>query len=255
MSIRTEASEKWVRAFVGETCVLDSHRPLLFWEEGFPVPGYAFPAADVRTELLRPARTDPAGPPFFLPKGPVSAWFDLDVGGVQIPHAAWVRDDPALAGLLTVSWQPGPVRWMEEDEEVAGHPRDPHKRVEALASSRHVRVAVDGVVLADSRHPVLLFETDLPTRYYLPVEDVAPAALVATEHRSFCPYKGTADGYWNSTAHPELANLAWSYSAPFPAVTKIAGRIAFYNELVDISVDDVPVERPVSVFSAPANRA
>ena len=107
---------------------------------------------------------------------------------------------------------------MEEKEEVAGHPRDPHSRVEALASSRHIEVAVGGTVLADSRTPVLLFETGLPTRYYLPREDVNFDALVPTRNRSLCPYKGVASEYWDVAGHPEARNVAWSYRTPFPAV-------------------------------------
>lgn len=253
--VRTEPSDKWVRAQVSGTTVVDSRAPLLFWEEDFPVPGYAFAPADVRTDLLRPSAEVPAGPvTFFSPQGPVSQWYDLVVEGRVLPHAAWTRDDPALQDLLVLSWQPGLIdRWTEEDEEVAAHPRDPHKRVEALASSRHVTVALGGTVLADSSDPVLLFETDLPTRYYLPAADVHLDALRASDVQSLCPYKGRATRYWDAVA-PAVPGIAWSYPEPFPAVGRIAGRIAFYNELVDITVDGVAVERPVSPFSAAANR-
>lgn len=256
MPVRTERSAKWVRAFVGETAVVDSRAPLLFYEETFPVPGYAFAREDVRTDLLQPAVGEPPREPFFfLPKGPVSQWFNLDVEGRLIPHAAWIRDEPELRNLLVFSWQPGLVdRWLEEEEEVGGHPRDPHKRVEALASARHVTVALDGVVLADSSTPVLLFETDLPTRYYLPREDVHLDLLSPSSNRSQCPYKGEADHYWNVEGPREAKNVAWSYTAPFPAVEKVAGRVAFYNELVDITIDGILQQRPVSVFSTAANR-
>ena len=255
MPVRTERSDKWVRAFVGDTTVVDSRAPLLFWEEAFPLPGYAFAKVDVRTDLLRPARGEPPREPFFfLPKGPVSQWFHLEAGGRLISHAAWSRDDPELQELVVFSWQPGLIdRWLEE-EEVGGHPRDPHKRVEALASTRHITVALDGVVLADSSAPVLLFETDLPTRYYLPREDVHVEALSPSTFRSHCPYKGEADHYWDVAGPAAAKNVAWSYTAPFPAVEKIAGRVAFYNELVDITVDGIIQQRPVSVFSSAANR-
>ncbi len=256
MPVRTEISDKWVRAYAGSTAVVDSRAPVLFYEDRFPVPGYAFAPEDVRTDLLRPAAGEPATEPFFfLPKGPVAQWFDLEVDGRLIPQAAWTLDDPGVRDLLILSWQPGKLdRWLEEEEAVAGHPRDPHKRVEALASSRHITVALDGVVLADTHSPVLLFETDLPTRYYLPRADVNSQPLIASSHRSHCPYKGDADQYWDMAGNPRAKNIAWSYSAPFPAVAKIAGAIAFYNELVDITIDGVPQDRPVSVFSAPANR-
>jgi uncharacterized protein (DUF427 family) len=256
VTVRIEISDKWVRAYVGDTTVVDTRAAVLFWEEAFPVPNYAFSTSDVRTDLLRPAAGEPPQQPFFfLPHGPVAEWFDLEVDGRTVPNAAWTRDAPELAGLVIVSWQPGVLdRWLEEDEEVAGHPRDPHKRVEAISSSRHVTVALDGAVLADSHQPVLLFETGLPTRYYLPPEDVDVDVLTSSKNRSHCPYKGIADQYWDVAGQPEAANVAWAYSHPYPAVGKIQDRIAFYNELVDISIDDVAQERPVSEFSKKANR-
>jgi uncharacterized protein (DUF427 family) len=256
MSVRTERSDKWVRAYVDDVAVVDSREPLLFWEEHFPVPAYAFLRRDIRTDLLTEAREDaPREPSFFLPRGPVSQWFDLTVGDRRVPHAGWVRDAPELRELVVLSWQPGVLdRWLEEDEPVAGHPRDPHKRVEALASSRHVVVELDGLRLADSKRPVLLFETGLPTRYYLPPEDVDHTLLEPTSNRSLCPYKGVADGYWSVAGRPDVANVVWSYSAALPAVEKVAGLMAFYNELVDITVDGVRQPRPESVFSAKANR-
>ena len=259
MTVRVEASDRWVRAYVGDTVVVDARSPLLFWERSFPVPGYAFLPADVRTDLLRPAAGDPPTEPFFfLPHGPVAERFDLEIEGRRIPHAAWVHDDPNLAERIVFSWQPGLLdRWTEEEEEVAGHPRDPYHRVDALPSRRRVTISAGGVQLADSSRPVLLFETRLPTRYYLPVEDVDLGRLAASDNRSHCPYKGYADRYWTypgGLGTDEIRNLAWSYSAPGPAVGAIAGRIAFYNELVDITVDGQPQERPISPFSDPKHR-
>ncbi|MQW77786.1 DUF427 domain-containing protein [Nocardioides sp. dk4132] len=251
MTVRTEPIDKWVRAYLDDQVVVDSRQPLLFWEDRFPVPGYAFPRHHVRTDVLRPASDEPRGKhPFFGPHGPVSQWYDVVLGDRTVPHAAWVRDDPALADLLILSWQPGVLdRWTEEDETVLMHPRDPHKRVEALASSRHVLVELDGVRLAESSRPVLLLETGLPTRYYLPREDVALDALEPTPTRSICPYKGTTDSYWSLPRHTAATDVAWCYADPLPAVEKIAGRIAFYNERVDLTVDGITQQRPTTPFS------
>ncbi|MGI8720854.1 MAG: DUF427 domain-containing protein [Geodermatophilaceae bacterium] len=93
MAVRTEPSERWVRAFVGDTAVVDSRGPVLFYEDVFPIPNYAFNRGDVRTDLLQESSDDPDREPFFfLPKGPVSQWYDLEVGGRTIRHAAWTRD-------------------------------------------------------------------------------------------------------------------------------------------------------------------
>ena len=236
--MRVEPSDRWVRGFVGETAVVDSYAPMLFWEDDFPVPSYAFARADVRTDLLGPGSPPPEPDPFFGPRGRVSQWYDLHLGGHTVRRAAWVRDDPALAGHIVFSWQPGVLdRWLEEDEEVSGHPRDPYKRVDALPSSRHVTVALNGAVLAESSSPVLLFETGLPTRYYLPREDVDLGRLTAQSRRTHCPYKGDAEEYWDA---PGAESVAWSYARPYPAVAAIAGRVAFYNELVDLAVDGKP---------------
>ena len=254
--MRTESSDKRVRGFVGDIAVVDSRAPLLFFEDRFPVPGYAFAEQDVRLDLLQPTSEPPPEKPFFyLPKGPVEQWYDLHVRGRVVRHAAWRRDDPAIADRLVLSWQPGVLdRWMEEEEVVIEHPRDPHKRVEAIASSRHVQISLDGVTLADSRRPVLLFETHLPTRYYVPRSDVRFDALEPSGNRSRCPYKGAADEYWSVRDRADAQHLAWSYASPFPAVGKVAGMVSFYNEMVDIVVDGVPQERPVTVFSSRAHR-
>ena len=128
-------------------------------------------------------------------------------------------------------------RWFEESEEIEIHPRDPHKRVDALRSRRHVRIELDGETIAESERVVTLFETGLPTRYYLPPSDVRHGALQPSDSHTGCPYKGTAS-YWTvKTGAGEHPDLAWFYPEPYDALEAIAGRIAFYNERVDIYVD------------------
>lgn len=251
--MRTEMSDKWVRAMVGSTNVVDSTAAMLFWEQKFPIPSYAFAPDDVRMDLLVPTSNVPTGGlGFFGPKGPVSQWFDVHAVGRVLPNAAWIRDAPELDGRITFTWSPGVFdQWLEEEEEVHSHPRDPHKRVEALLSSRHITVSLDGVLLADGALPVLLFETYLPTRYYLPRADVLLDRLSIGNNRSHCPYKGYAENYWDAPGSP---SVAWSYPAPYPAVGLIKDRIAFYNESVDITVDGVAVPRPRSIFSNTKNR-
>jgi uncharacterized protein (DUF427 family) len=255
--MRTEPIDKWVRAYVGDVAVVDTRTPLLFWEDDFPVPAYAFDETDVRTDLLRPTEAPAPGAwSFFDPQGPVSQWYDVVVGERRCAHAAWRRDEPAIADRLVLSWRPGLLdRWTEEDEEVGGHPKDPYHRVEVLPSSRHVVVRRDGVLLAESRRPVLLYETMLPIRYYLPEEDVVADALVPEQTRTHCPYKGYAERYWGLRHDPEVSGIAWCYDDPKPAVAQIAGRITFYNELVDLEVDGRPLPRAQSPFSEARHRS
>lgn len=246
--IRWEPSERWVRGRSGGLTVVDSRHPVLVWEPAVPVPLYAFPRAEVREDLLRPA----ADPRTGTHTGS-RIFYDLEAGGETLENAAWTFPADDLAGHIAFEWVRrsgrGLDHWYEEEEEIFVHPRDPHKRVDALPSSRHVRVEVDGTVVADTRRPVLLFETGLPVRYYIPREDVRQELLVPTAHTSGCPYKGTA-AYWSWRGDADVpANLVWSYPDPLSAVAAVKGLLAFYNEAVDITVDGERVERPVTPFT------
>jgi uncharacterized protein (DUF427 family) len=247
--IRWEPSERWVRGTKDDITVVDSRRPLLVWEPDRPVPGYAFPEEDVRTDLLRTAERPP---PTGRHAGS-TVFYDLAYEGVTVRNAAWSYPGEELAGYVAFEWFGRTVldHWYEEDEEIFIHPRDPHKRVDAIRSSRHVQVEIGGTVVADTRSPVLLFETGLPTRYYIPREDVRFDLLTPSGLHTGCPYKGTAD-YWSWSGGGEAkvpANVAWSYPEPLPAAGAAAGHVAFYNEAVDIVVDGERSARPVTLFS------
>jgi uncharacterized protein (DUF427 family) len=247
VGIRTEPIDKWVRGRLGGTVVVETREALLVWQDGFP-PVYGFADREVTPGVLRPAAGTPYdGFDFFGPHLPVAEWYDVVVDDAVVACGAWRLAD--LPDRVVLSWQPHRIDWTEEEEPVGLHPRDPHKRVETLRSSRHVEVLVGERLVAVSDRSVLLLETDLPTRYYLPPEDVRLDLLARTDNRSACPYKGTADGYWTFPGPPEVPNVAWSYSAPLPAVGAIADRICFYNEIVDLRVDGVLLERPESPFS------
>jgi len=152
--------------------------------------------------------------------------------------------DGALAGTVALTWSAFDA-WFEEDEEVHVHPRSPYVRVDALRSRRHVRVELDGVVLAESDAPVLLFETGLPTRAYLDPTAVDASRLELSATRTACPYKGVTSRYWSvRTPTGRYDDLAWSYDHPAAAVARIAGLVAFYDERVDVVVDGVTRDRP-----------
>ena len=138
---------------------------------------------------------------------------------------------------------------FEELEEVFIRPRDPYHRVDTVQSMRHVRIEVDGVVLAESERPYLLFETNLPTRYYLPPEDLNFSMLRPSDSHTACPYKGVAS-YWSvDTGDKEHKDIVWSYPDPIPEAPKIRGLLSFYNEKVDIIVDGVKQERPITPWA------
>jgi len=121
--------------------------------------------------------------------------------------------------------------------------------VDILASSRHVRIEVDGVTVAESAQPRILFETGLPPRYYIPLTDVRMDLLRPSDTESHCPYKGTA-GYWSvDTGDAVHEDIVWIYRTPLPESQKIAGLACFYNEKVDIVLDGERQERPQTHFS------
>jgi uncharacterized protein (DUF427 family) len=208
-------------------------------------PQYYIPRADVRDEFL----VDDDHPQK-VQFGP-SRLHSLTVGGTTRAGAARVFDTDGggpVAGTVRFEWDS--LDWFEEEEPIVGHPRNPYARIDALRSQRHVHVELDGVVLADTHAPVALFETGLPTRYYIDRTDVVFANLEPSGTQTLCPYKGTTSGCWSvrvgETVHQDLA---WTYAYPLPAVAPIAGLIAFYNEKVDIVVDGVALPRPHTPFS------
>jgi uncharacterized protein (DUF427 family) len=139
--------------------------------------------------------------------------------------------------------------WFEEDEQVYTHPRDPYTRVDILASSRHVRIEVDGTTVAESTSPRLLFETGLPVRYYLPRPHVRMDLLAPGDTVTHCPYKGRAEWFAVCAGDTVREDLAWSYPTPLPESQKVAGLIAFLDEKVDVHVDGVPQDRPSTKWS------
>jgi uncharacterized protein (DUF427 family) len=241
---RVEPAPRRVRGFLGSELVFDTTAARYVWEIPY-YPAYYVPLADVRPEFLRDEDH-----PQQVQFGP-SRLHSLVGAGQVHESAARVFDagsDSPVAGTVRFEWDA--LRWFEEDEPIYVHPRSPYTRVDALRSSRHVRVELDGVVLADTRSPVLLFETGLPTRYYIDPTDIAFEHLEPSSTQTVCPYKGTTSGYWSVRVGDALhADLAWTYHYPVPAVGQIAGLVAFYNEKLDIAVDGVALSRPQTHFS------
>ena len=164
-------------------------------------------------------------------------------------HHYIASDLEGIVGTVRFEWE-ALDSWFEEDEEVFVHPRNPYTRVDALRSGRHVRVELDGVVLAESSRTVMVFETGLPTRYYFDRLDVDLHHLRASDTVTSCPYKGTTSSYWSVELDGALSpDLAWAYDFPTRQLLPIAGLIAFYNEKVDITVDGTRLDRPDTHFS------
>lgn len=239
--VRIGPSAKRVRAYLAGHLVADTIEPTLVWEKPY-YPTYYVPAADVRAELV------PTGGITRSPSRGDGLTYDVLVAGAAAGEAATrYLDSPlvALRDLVRLDWD-AMSEWFEEDVIVYTHPRDPYTRVDILAGSRHVQVEVDGVRVADSHQPRLLFETGLPTRYYLPLTDVRMDVLRASSSESYCPYKGTARYFTLETHDSVRPDIAWIYRAPLPESGKIAGLVSFYHEQVDVYVDGVLQVRPRS---------
>lgn len=207
MTDRVEPVPRRVRGVLGGRVLVDTTGALYTWTTP-RYPRFQVPVADVAPEAL--------------------ALAELGTG--------------LLAGTVHVPWEAMDA-WFEEDEEVFVHPRNPYARVDALSSSRHVLVCLDGVVLAESPSPVLVFETGLPTRYYFDRTAVRMQRLQRSATVTACPYKGRTSDYWSA---PGADDIAWSYAFPTPALIAVAGLVSFLNERVDLQVDGVRLSRPVT---------
>jgi uncharacterized protein (DUF427 family) len=228
-----------VRAlFEGET-VVDSFEPLLLHETG-ALPVYYFRSDDVRRDLLR--RSERA---LEDDKGTGERW-DL-VGERTEKDAAWSYTEPVveaahLRDLLAFEWDVID-EWFCEDEQMFGHPRDPYSRIDAYRTTRHIRVSLDGVLLADTRRATVLYETNLPPRYYIPAEDVRGELLVPSPHRTRCAYKGSAS-YWSVQLPDRVEeDVVWTYADPQHDGEPVRDLLCFFNERVDLEVDGELVER------------
>jgi uncharacterized protein (DUF427 family) len=237
-----EPTPKRIRALLGDETVADSRRALLLHESGL-MPVYYFPPEDVRTDLLTPSpkRTR-------CPKKGEASYYSVSVGRREVADAAWsyphpLEDAPPIRDLIAFYWD-RVDRWLEEDEEVLGHPRDPYHRIDTRRSSRRVRVSLDGQTLAQSTRPVALFESNLPVRWYLPPEDVS-AQLEPSATTSICPYKGRASYHSVRLAGGRVVeDLIWYYPDPLPEAAAVAGLLCFYNERVDLELDGQLQEQP-----------
>lgn len=228
--IEVEPTPRWLRVIFNDVTVADSKRAVLVRETGH-LPVYYFPQEDVRMDLLAPSEPHEPAAATRAPR-----YSSLNVGTRTAENAAWSYPDPtadraALKGYVAFEWL-ALDQWMEEEEQIFRHPRDPYHRVDAIQSSRHVRVELAGQTIAETLRPTLVFETAHPVRYYIPAEDVRMDLLEPTDTKSRCPYKGEAS-YWRPRFGDAPRDIAWAYLDPIAECPKIKGLIAFFNERAD----------------------
>ena len=240
-----EPAPRRVRGMLGNAVVFDTSRAVYVWEHPH-FPQYYIPYADIdRRYFIDESHSQD------LRRG-TARRHGLRADDIDRPGTAWLFGSDALEGLdgyVRFDWVALDA-WYEEDEQVFVHPRSPYSRVDALRSNRLVHIELDGIVLAESSSPVMVFETGLPTRYYLDRTTVAFEHLRPTETETACPYKGRTTGYWTAEVKGHTyPDIAWTYDFPTYQLLPIAGLIAFYNEKVDIFLDGVLLDRPQTPFS------
>ncbi len=246
--IYLEPTPKRIRVQVGGETIADSRRAYLLHEAGHQ-PIYYFPREDVREHVLQPSDRHT-----HCPKKGDASYFTIVAGGETVEAGAWYypqtpESAPAqLAGLIAFYFS-RMGRWLEEGEEITGHPRDPYHRVDVRPSDRHIRVSLDGELLAETERATGLFENGLPTRWYIPREDVN-AALEPSDTITYCPYKGSAEYFSVRRSDGELGtDLVWYYADPLEDATRVRDLVCFFNEKVDIELDGELQQRPASPWS------
>jgi uncharacterized protein (DUF427 family) len=242
--VRLEQGAKRVRVYLGGVLVADTLAPVFVWEVPY-YPAYYIPRKDVRVDLVASGNTDRS------PSRGDATLYTVKAGGREAVDAARIHQDSPieeLRDLVRFDWA-AMDSWFEEDEEIYIHPRDPYTRIDVLASSRNVRVEIDGVTVAESQNARLLFETGLPTRYYLPKTAVRMDLLEPSDTRTACPYKGEASYYSARIGDQLHEDVVWYYNTPLLESQKVASLVAFYNEKVDTFVDGVLQPRPKTKFA------
>ncbi len=240
-----EPTPKRIRVVVGGETIADSRRAMLL-HEGGQQPLYYFPPEDVHSEFLRPSDRQT-----HCPKKGDASYYTIQVGEHVVDAGAWyypevLPDAPGgLEGLIAFYFN-RMDRWLEEDEEIFGHPRDPYHRIDTRATGRHIRVLLNGELLAQTANAVALFESNLPPRWYLPRGDVQ-VELRDSDTTTYCPYKGYASYFSVKLASGDLGqDLVWYYPDPLPGALQVADLVCFFNERVDVELDGVMQERPDS---------
>jgi len=223
-----------VRAEFGGAMVFDTRRGQLLHESNL-LPVLYVPVDDIDTSLLE-STEHTTHCPF---KGDASYW-SVRVGDRLAENAVWGYEAP-IAG---VEWLRGGRAfywdrldtWYDEAEEVFGHLRDPYHRVDVRESDARVTVRIGDTVVAESAAPMLLSETGLPSRWYLPTSDVRTDLLRRSDTTTVCPYKGTST-YWSFTGGDgRIDDVSWSYEEPLDDARRVAGHLAFDGDAVTVDV-------------------
>jgi uncharacterized protein (DUF427 family) len=226
-----EPIRRRMRVRFGGTWIADSEQVLVLFEpDRYPV-AY-FPEDDILPGALHLSehtnRHRDLGP---------TSWYNVRAGERNAPRAAWRHTDlPHYASeflaRVAFAW-PAMDAFYEEDERILGHAADSYHRIDIRQSSRNLVVSHRDRVVADTKRPMVLYESGFAPRWYVPRADIDESALTVVEHQTFCPYKGICNYYDIGDA----GLGAWSYRAPFSEVGRISGLVSFEPEVVSVQLD------------------
>jgi uncharacterized protein (DUF427 family) len=226
-----EPLRRRMRVRFGGTWIADSENVVILFEPGrYPV-AY-FPKADVSADTLQ--RSDLTTQHREL--GPTS-WYSVQAGGKNAPRGAWQHTDlppyaSDLKARIAFAW-PAMDAFYEEDERILGHAADSYHRIDIRQSSRNLVVRHRDRTIADTKRPIVLYESGFAPRWYVVRADVDESALTPVEMETFCPYKGVC-GYYD-IGDARLA--VWSYREAYPEVGRISGLVSFEPDVVSVQLD------------------
>ncbi|XP_014562331.1 hypothetical protein COCVIDRAFT_32774 [Bipolaris victoriae FI3] len=228
---RIEPTFRRIRGLFNGKYAFDTTQARHVWELDLRYPQYFIPISSFTSDakLSREAAVDNTSNAAYL--GTLTV-------GTRSTHRILVFSSGILKDLVKVDF-PAIDQWFEEDTRIYCHPKDPYKRIDILSSARSIRVALDGVTLAETTSALFLLETTLRTRYYVPPTSVSWEFLEPSETKTLCPYKGQAEYYHVHVNGKVYRNLVWYYRYPTMESAPIAGYLCFYNEAVDVWVDGV----------------
>ncbi|WP_082950076.1 DUF427 domain-containing protein [Mycobacterium sp. E3298] len=226
-----EPLRRRMRVRLADTWVADSQDVILLHEPGrYPV-AY-FPRSDIEAGALvaeeRLTQHQDLGD---------TRWFTVKVAEREATRAAWQHTAlpphaSVLDGHLAFAWRAMDA-FYEENERIVGHAADAYHRIDIRSTSRHLIARSSDRVIADTKHPLALYESGFAPRWYVPREDVDESALELVDTQTFCPYKGICSYYDIG----DRKRAAWSYRNAWREVIRVGDLVSFEPDKIDVYLD------------------
>ena len=226
-----ERLRRRMRVRFGGIWIADSEDVCLLFEPGRYPMAY-FPQSDVSPDTLE--RTDHTTRHHDLG---LTSWYSVRAGEHSAPRGAWQHIElPAYAselqGRIAFAW-PAMDAFYEEDERILGHAADSYHRIDIRRTSRALVVRDRDRIIANTKRPLVLYESGFAPRWYVPRADVEESALTPVKFQTFCPYKGMCSYYDIGDAR----RAAWSYREAYPEVCRISDLVSFEPDIVSVRLD------------------